>query len=174
MEEENYRETLRQLLEEIEQQISALRLEEERLNAQFKEQLGLLESKHDQLEAQKRHLHALLTLRGESTASPRDSTKAPEVQARSLPIQDEVFNLLKAAGEGMHYKEITNRLEIMGRYIDGKDPAATVVSRIYQDPRFIRPNRGVYALREWYPKSTKSVGTRQRKRRRSRSLSKKP
>ena len=165
MEEENYRETLRQLLEEIERQISELRLEEERLNAQFKERVGLLESNRDRFEAQKRHLHALLTLRGESTASPRTSSKASDVQERFLPIQDEVFNLLKAAGEGMHYKEITNRLENMGRYIEGKDPAATVVSRIYQDPRFIRPSRGVYALREWYPKSAQSVGTRQRKRR---------
>lgn len=38
------------------------------------------------------------------------------------------------------------------------------MAHIHEDPRLIRPKRGVYALKEWYPRLKASVGTRKRRR----------
>jgi hypothetical protein len=72
--------------------------------------------------------------------------------------------VLQEVGRELHYKELATELQLRGISIPGKDPPINLVAHIHEDPRLIRPKRGVYALREWYPRLKASVGTRKHRR----------
>ena len=100
----------------------------------------------------------------------RDSTSDTLVRA--------VYNILKETepspgepGEPMHYRDLVFALESRGIYISGQDPGLNLVAHIHKDPNFFRPERGVYGLKEWYPKSQRNIGERSSRRpRTSRSI----
>lgn len=69
---------------------------------------------------------------------------------------DLVVNLLKNVGKPLHYRDIYEELKTNEFFraagpgsLGDVDPAATLLSRIFKDPRLYRPRRGTYALVEW-------------------------
>ena len=64
--------------------------------------------------------------------------------------QDAVVDLIRAHGRPMHFRDdIYPGLRKAGHEIAGKDPANTLLSRIFNDERLIRTERGTYGLAEW-------------------------
>lgn len=69
---------------------------------------------------------------------------------------DLVVNLLKSVGKPLHYRDIYEELKTNEFFraaghgsLGDVDPAATLLSRFFKDPRLYRPRRGTYALVEW-------------------------
>lgn len=66
----------------------------------------------------------------------------------------------------MHYKELAKEVAARGGVLNGAAPEATLVARMVQDPRFVRPTaKGFYALRSDYP-TARNVGERLHRNRR--------
>ena len=63
-------------------------------------------------------------------------------------------------GEPMHYRDLVTALEAKRVYISGRDRGLNLVAHIHKDPNFVRPKRGMYALKEWYPAAQRDVGKR--------------
>lgn len=63
-------------------------------------------------------------------------------------------------GQAMHYRDLVARLEELGIYIPGRDKGLNLVAHIHKDPSFVRPKRGMYGLKEWYPSEQYNVGQR--------------
>jgi TolA-binding protein len=63
-------------------------------------------------------------------------------------------------GQAMHYRDLVAHLEERGIYIPGRDKGLNLVAHIHKDPSFVRPKRGMYGLREWYPSEQYNVGQR--------------
>jgi hypothetical protein len=133
-------------------------------------------SRLEQLQAQKRpledalhHVEALLRFEGyyvnnSLNASDEDTTPGVIV---STSITDAAFNLLEELHHPTHYKDIAAKLQERNTYIPGKDPAATLLSRMSRDNRFKRTGkRGIYALSTWRVRSTKSESSAPRKKQR--------
>jgi hypothetical protein len=106
------------------------------------------------------HVEALLRFEGPST---KDSSNighvstTPAVIARTS-VTDAVLNLLEELHQPMHYKHIAVKLQERSTYIPGKNPAATLLSRMSRDKRFKRTKkRGMYALSTWRVRSAEST-----------------
>lgn len=65
----------------------------------------------------------------------------------------------------IHYRELADKIMAEGKYIPGQDPAANLISHLSRDDRFIRTDRGTYALQEWGFEEAKPT-RRSKKRRR--------
>ena len=73
------------------------------------------------------------------------------------------YEVLKKAGEPLHYKEITKRALDQGLWhTDGKTPEATVNAQLATEikkcgakSRFRRTGKGIFALKEWADKDVK-------------------
>lgn len=110
-----------------------------------------------QLQAQKKPLedalhHVVALLQFEDHYSSPDivDDSATSAIAAGASIADAASNLLEELHQPMHYKEIAARLGGRNIYIPGKDPAATLLSRMCRDNRFKRTRkRGTYALSAW-------------------------
>jgi hypothetical protein len=75
-------------------------------------------------------------------------------------VTDAVLNLLEERRQPMHYKEIAAKLQEGNTYIPGKNPAATLLSRMNRDSRFKRTKkRGTYTLSTWQVRSADSTNT---------------
>ncbi len=117
--------------------------------------------KLEQLQEQKRpfqealrHVEALLKLEGWSMAANPDANATNNTGATSAI--DAAFSLLEELHQPMHYKEIVEKLHERRIYIAGKDPAATLLSKMSRDTRFKRTKRGTYALSSWRIRTTKT------------------
>lgn len=132
----------------------------------------------EQIQAQKKpledalhHIEALLRFEGyyfNNRLSAGDQGTTPDVIVRAS-ITDAAFNLLEEFHHPMHYKDIAAKLQERNTYIPGKDPAATLLSRMSRDNRFKRPGkRGIYALSTWRVRSMKSKSSAPRKKQRKR------
>ena len=134
------------------------------LSAQLKELnsaiSGLREEfalKLEQLQAQKRpleealyHVEALLRLEEhyDSRNIIPESFTLPIAAVASLT--DRAYDLLEEYNRPLHYKDIAARLQERDIYIPGKNPAATLLSRMCRDKRFKRTGRqGMYAPSTW-------------------------
>jgi HB1, ASXL, restriction endonuclease HTH domain len=98
------------------------------------------------------HVEALLRFEGPSIKNNQDVGRdraTPLVAARASVI-DAVLSLLEERHQPMHYKDIAAKLQEENTYIPGKNPAATLLSRMNRDSRFKRTKkRGTYALSTW-------------------------
>ena len=107
------------------------------------------------------HAQAYMDLeqRKAATQSPESASGVPS----RAEVCDNVERILRGNNkEPMHYRELEKELRRRGVVIGGKKPENGLVSRIYNDKRFVRPaRRGYYALREDYPDS-KSIGERKK------------
>jgi len=152
---------------QLEKRLEELRAREESLRAELAERLRVVSEEVTAAEARQRHIQALLTLEGSPMVVSQPVTEA--VTWRSAgSLADEACNVLQEAGREMHYREIVAALEAKGITVPGKDPANNLVAHIFNDRRLLRPRRGVYGLREWFPKGMKSVGARRKTNRQQR------
>lgn len=129
--------------------------------------------KLEQLQAQKRpseealqHVEALLRLEGYSMVSRQNTANGSGATAATgtASALDAAFALLEGLHKPMHYKEIVRKLQEQDIYIPGKDPAATLLSKMNRDGRFKRTtSRGTYALSTWRVRAAKTKRTRARK-----------
>jgi hypothetical protein len=77
-----------------------------------------------------------------SSASPTPSS--------SPGIEDRIEEILRSTGSPMHIRDIRNALIQKGVPLPGKGDEANIILRLRRDnARFIRTERGTYALVEW-------------------------
>jgi uncharacterized protein YigA (DUF484 family) len=115
------------------------------------------------------HATELLKLAGgetiaESVAAP---TAGPPIQLHPTPALTEgtrlaaaAYDVLMGAKQPMHYRELTRAMQDRGVVIGGRDPSNNVIASMSRDPRFYRPRRGTYFLRELAKGPIKHVGVR--------------
>jgi hypothetical protein len=102
------------------------------------------------------HVEALLRFEApsieDSTVIGHVSTTPTSIARTS--VTDAVLNLLEELHQPMHYKDIAAKLQERNTYIPGKNPSATLLSRMSRDNRFKRTKkRGMYALSTWRARS---------------------
>ena len=130
---------------------------------QAEESISALEERKEKLQAQTRHIQALLTLQGVMPpAAVAPALQYSGVDAEVVSLADVVYQFLSETGREFHYRQLVETLQGRSIEVPGRDPGINLVAHIHDDPRFVRPKRGVYALREWYPATMKSVGTRKK------------
>ncbi len=116
-----------------------------RVQVEFALRIEQLQAQKKPLEDALHHLEALLYFEGQPSS---DSAKAS--------LTDAVFYLLEDTGHPMHYKDIAARLQERNIYIHGKDPDATLLTRMTRDKRFRRTRRrGTYAITTWRVRNRK-------------------
>jgi hypothetical protein len=128
------------------------------LKKEFSERIEEFEHKKKFPEEGLQHIDALLRLEGIIINNEGNNSLSPKKSTlnNSASITDAVFNLFEKVHKPMHYMELTHKLREEGIYIPGKNPSATLLSRINRDKRFKRiPKRGTYALCTWRVRSGK-------------------
>jgi len=133
---------------------------------EYSAKLQELQTKRKPLEEVLYHIEALLRFEGYNVNSRQLANG--DGNGADLPpetsITNAAFSLLEELHQPLHYKEIADKLQERNVYIPGKNPAATLLSRISRDSRFKRAmKRGVYALSTWRMPSTKRRRTKSRK-----------
>ena len=113
------------------------------------------------------HLDALLRIEG-WTESEEDNVHHTQVlSGNGKGSIEAAYDLLSTLGMPLHYRELALKLSESGVYLAGKDPAATLLSKMSRDDRFKRAHeRGVYGLASWRMRKSSS---RKRKAKRSRN-----
>jgi hypothetical protein len=115
-----------------------------------------LDAALNKIDEERGHITALLGLKG--AAIEPESSQNTNASDNLIEL---VATLLTEKGP-MHYREIERELRTRGWFqAGGADPANTLLARYFQDPRFYRPARGVYALRP-NGKAVQSVGAKRR------------
>lgn len=125
----------------------------------------------EQLQAQKKpledalnHVKALLQFESQyQKIEPGSGTYGPTtIIDKTSSITDAAFNLLEEQHQPMHYKYIAAKLQERNAYIPGKNPAATLLTRMSRDSRFKRTRkRGIYVLSSWRGRTTRNGFPRQ-------------
>jgi hypothetical protein len=140
-----------------------VRRREETVRSEYAEKLREISEETTRLDAELRHLSALLALQGGShKESGTEGAVALERLGMPADLRQEAYKLLAEQREPLHYTQMMEQLVLRGVHIPGKEPAKNLVAHIHNDPRFKRPRRGFYGLAEWYPKGAPSVGARRR------------
>lgn len=117
----------------------------DQLISQKSEEINLLQNRKRHWKEVLVHIEALL-----STDSRQVGKQIPGKAEDSVSVTDAAFDLLQRTHSPIHYKEIARKLQSDNVYIPGKNPSATLLSRISRDERFKRGNRrGEYALSVW-------------------------
>jgi hypothetical protein len=123
-----------------------------RINDAYAAQIRGLETRKKPLEESLFHIEALLKIEGHEIESGPATTLADSLDASptDTSINDAAFALLQESHEPIHYKELAEQLRSRNVNIPGKNPSATLLSRISRDKRFKRgKGRGLYALSTW-------------------------
>lgn len=128
------------------------------LQAEHSKKIEKLQTERKHSEEALHHVDALLKLEGFAVNESQNETDATNSSITSAAyVTDATFNLLEDIHKPMHYKKIALGLQEQGIYIPGKNPAATLLSRIARDSRFKRTmKRGTYALSTWRMRTSKS------------------
>jgi hypothetical protein len=160
---DEYLAVLRGRFEAVSGALEAAHRREETLRTEYGERLRTISEEVTRLEAQLKHLSALLALEGEGIAAGAADPAGPPIPPEGfIDLREEAYGLLLEKREAMHYTTMANELAIRGVPIRGADPASNLVAHIHSDPRFKRPKRGFYGLAEWYPKNAPNAGARRR------------
>ena len=138
--------------ESLDKELQELDSVSSRLQEEYTGKLETLQSKKKPLEEALRHVEALLQFEGfylGGNPAGAMTNNAVSLNTRSSAT-DAAFQLLAEIHQPLHYKDIALKLQERNIYIHGKDPAATLLSRINRDDRFKRAKkRGTYALSSW-------------------------
>ena len=114
------------------------------LNEEYSSRVNQLQNRRRPWQEALAHIEALLKI--DDRANRQSATN----MTNALSITDAAFALLQRLHQPTHYKEITKKLQEDNLHIPGKNPSATLLSRISRDKRFKRAKeRGVYALSVW-------------------------
>jgi hypothetical protein len=134
------------------------------LEQEHSQKLEQLRIKKKVLEEAIQHIRALLHFEGYQVDHYKENGDSSEVfTLETLSIADSAFALLEELHKPLHYKEITSMIQERNINIPGKNPAATLLSRINRDKRFRRSkNRGVYILSTWRIRRKKSKSTKRK------------
>ena len=104
------------------------------------------------------HVEGLMRM--ERIAAPSFETPPSNLVDKGSSLECAI-QLLKGKGHEMHYRQIAETLQSLGHEIPGRDPAATLLTRMSRDPRFRRgTGRGSYALSEWPARRKRKPTTR--------------
>jgi len=141
----NRRERLRDELETLDAKAKALQQE-------YSHKLEEIQASKKPVEEALNHVDALLRFEGYflNSNQAQNSTGEAEAARVEMSITDAAFRLLEELHKPIHYRDIALKLQERNIYIPGKNPAATLLSRINRDKRFKRAaSRGVYGLSTW-------------------------
>ena len=118
---------------------------------EVEEEIASLQEERATLVGQRAHLRGLV-----NPTAKADGTKDGQIDVQLT--RDAVVDLIRANGRPMHFRnDIYPRLARAGHEIEGKDPARTMLSRIFNDARLHRTARGEYGLAEWRGKGPSSA-----------------
>ena len=113
-----------------------------------------------------KHVLALLGEEGEALEPVHGTPDGYRVDTDDSVCDIAAKILSERNGAPMYYKELADEVIKRGASLSGATPEATLVARMVQDPRFVRPTaKGFYALRRDYP-TARNVGERVRRSRR--------
>ncbi len=116
------------------------------------EEIRLLQSRRRPWQELLTHIEALLHADARHVNNRIDTR-----MARPVSVTDAAFDVLQRTHSFTHYKEIAKKLQEKNVTIPGKNPSATLLSRISRDDRFRRGRkRGEYGLSIWRTRSGKS------------------
>lgn len=135
------------------------------LNNEYSSRLNELQTQAQQLQEAITHIEAVLMLDGHRLDAPQQplALVAKPAVRRGISITDSAFALLQKTHKPLHYRELTLRLQEENLFIPGKNPCATLLSRINRDIRFKRTGgRGTYGLSDW---RIRTPGKRRKKKR---------
>ena len=136
---------------------------------EIRSQIQRAESRLSQVIERLQHVRALLgdNEPNESEAQADGQTIEPSHNGTIRTVCDIAVDILtERHGQPMYYKELATEVMNRGGTLGGNTPWATLVSRITQDSRFVRPvAKGYYALRNDYP-NARNVGAKTQSRRR--------
>jgi hypothetical protein len=155
-------------LAELTRQLKELDTNISRMQKEYLLQLEQLQAQKRPLEDARHHVEALLRFEGRYEDNIpniiEDSAKLAITSVAS--VTDAAFNLLEELQQPLHYKYIAAKLQERNAYVPGKNPAATLLTRMTRDNRFRRTKkRGVYILSAWRlsnPKSPMNLPPRNR------------
>jgi len=134
--------TLQVWAENIEQEIAEIKKNMLPLQQQ-------LDAAKEKLDLVQRLIHLLSP---QTTSSPKNIDTATSLeQTPTLPvIEDRIEDILTAQGKPMHISELRNSLIQMGIPLPGRGDEANIILRLRRaSDRFVRTERGVYALVSW-------------------------
>ena len=137
-----------------------------RVQEEYSTKLDQLQVKKKQLGEALHHIEALLRFEGHyvNDSQYADNKSNEGGIAVGTSVTDAAFLLLEEVHQPLHYKEIAAKLLDRSVFIPGKNPEATLLSRINRDSRFKRAKkRGVYALSAWRIRSAKPKHAKSRK-----------
>ena len=108
-----------------------------------------LDAAHEKLDLVRRLIHLSAP---SATFLPRNAdTVPPSPQVPVLPgIEDRIEEILSSSGKPMHISELRATLIQMGVPLPGRGDEANIILRLRRaSSRFIRTERGTYALTSW-------------------------
>jgi hypothetical protein len=156
--------------ESLAKELSELNSMSSKIQEEYTRKLEELQSQKKPLEDALQHIEALLRFEGQYINNGQVDVPASitvQASANSTP-SDAAFDLLTELHQPLHYKELTAKLQERNIFIPGKDPAATLLSRINRDSRFKRAKkRGVYALSSWRMRDVKKKVSKKRKKKKT-------
>jgi hypothetical protein len=124
-----------------------------RLQEEYSVKLGQLQTQRKQIEEVIQHVDALLKIEG-GVYEPV-TLASGRVGEPTVAPSDMALGILEEHGKPMHYKDIAAEIKKRGNILIGKDPAATLLTKLIRDDRFKRVKRGTYALSTWKVRKAK-------------------
>ncbi len=167
----NQRDALKEMLLERRREhveaLESLDAEISEIQTELRRRIDDAQSRRQPIEEALTHLDALLQIEGWKDSEEGDVHQSQTPSGDGKASIEAAYDLLSTLGNPLHYRELALRLTHDGVYLAGKDPAATLLSKMSRDDRFRRaPERGVYGLASWRMRKRSS---RKRKVKRSRS-----
>ena len=160
------REVLLHKLAELTRQLKELDTNISSMQKEYFLRLEQLQAQKGPLEDALQHVKALLRFEGhyEKNVPGVVGDSATLTRVAGASLTDAAFNLFEELQQPMHYKDIAAKLQERNAYVPGKNPAATLLTRMTRDNRFRRTKkRGVYILSTWRMSSLKSAKNSSRK-----------
>ena len=137
-------------LEEIDSEIAELQ-------RKLSEKIDDARRRRQPIEEALSHLDALLQIEGWAEAQEDGLHHSGFLGSNGKAPIEAAYDLLTTLGKPLHYRELALRISESGVHLGGKDPAATLLSRMSRDDRFRRgPERGLYGLASWRMRKSSS------------------
>jgi hypothetical protein len=163
-------------LEQLSERETRIQYELQTVQSERRRNQELREHARALLENQERNDDLVLSSAPEPETSIVDQSLNMDVSDRSTgdskpntsdTLSQAVYETLKDTepspgepGVPMHYRDLVAALESRKIYVSGHDRGLNLVAHIHKNPNFVRPKRGMYGLKDWYPETQHNVGKR--------------